>query len=241
MSCRGCEVGRIVDSANVPQPIDPSWAAELAQLIATAPVNLVSRQDRPHVRWIHVDEAIAVSRRLPVWSGDRWMDLGTGGGLPGLVLAAAFPTTLWTLVDARGKKIRQVQRFADVLALSNVQALHARAEDLSTSEHAGAYAGVVSRAAGSLGRTAVLSRPFITDGMIIAIRGPRAMEEVDTSMMVLTDLRLVVDAVDEIGGTIRPTWLVRLRGQGPVPADFPRTQRALLRATSGGSSDGTAG
>lgn len=229
-----------MDPVRAPRPIDSSWATELARLITTAPVNLVSRGDRADVRRIHVDEAIAVSRELRLRDGDRWMDLGTGGGLPGLVLAAAFPDTSWTLVDARSKKIAQVRHFTNVLDLSNVQALHARAEDLTGSPHTGAYDGVISRAAGSLARTAVLSRPFITHGAVIAIRGPRATEDVDASATICAVLGLVVDAVDEIGGTIRPTWLVRLRGQGPVPADFPRTQRALVRATRGGSSDGSA-
>jgi 16S rRNA (guanine527-N7)-methyltransferase len=227
-------------SAKTPRPIDAAWAAELARLIASAPVNLVSRHDRPDVRRLHVDEAIAVSRRMRLRAGSRWMDLGTGGGLPGLVLAAAFPDTSWILVDARRKKIGQVRHFVDVLGIENVQALHARAEDLAASAHTGAFDGVISRAAGSLALTAVLARPFITDGVVMAIRGPRAMHDVSTSAAIIADLGLVVDAVDEIGGTIRPTWLVRLRGQGPVPASFPRTQCALLRATRGGSSDGTA-
>ncbi|HSJ46428.1 MAG TPA: RsmG family class I SAM-dependent methyltransferase [Euzebyales bacterium] len=229
-----------MDSGSRPRPIEPSWAAELARLIASAPVNLVSRADRGDVQGIHLDEAIAVTRHLHVRDGDRWMDLGTGGGLPGLVLAAAYPQTSWTLVDARSKKIELVRHFADVLDLPNVQALHARAEDLAASGHIGIYNGVVSRAAGSLAATVVLARPFITRGTVIAIRGPRAREDVDACATICADLGLVVDAVEEIGGTIRPTWLVRLRGQGPVPADFPRTQRALLRATRGGSSDGSA-
>lgn len=223
-----------MENGSRPRPIELSWAAELARLIASAPVNLVSRRDRGDVRRIHVDEAIAVSRQLRLRDGGRWMDLGTGGGLPGLVLAAAFPNTSWTLVDARAKKIGLVRHFADVLDLSNVQALHARAEDLAASGKTRAYDGVVSRAAGSLATTVVLARPFITHGTVIAIRGPRVAEDVETSARICADLGLVVDAVDEIGGTIRPTWLVRLRGQGPVPADFPRTQRALLRATRGG-------
>ena len=223
-----------MENGSRPRPIELSWAAELARLIASAPVNLVSRRDRGDVRRIHVDEAIAVSRQLWLRDGGRWMDLGTGGGLPGLVLAAAFPNTSWTLVDARAKKIGLVRHFADVLDLSNVQALHARAEDLAASGKTRVYDGVVSRAAGSLATTVVLARPFITHGTVIAIRGPRVAEDVETSARICADLGLVVDAVDEIGGTIRPTWLVRLRGQGPVPADFPRTQRALLRATRGG-------
>jgi len=228
-----------MDPGRAPLPVSATWASELARLIATAPVNLVSRRDRPMVRDVHVEESIAVSQHVDVRDGDLWMDLGTGGGLPGLVLAAAYPSSAWTLVDARSKKIAQVQRFASVLGLSNVQALHARAEDLATSAHVGRYDGVISRAVGSLAQTVVLSRPFITDGVIIAIRGPRVADDVEATTTLCGDLGLVVDAISEISGTIRPTWLVRLRGQGPVPADFPRTQRALLRATRGGPSDGS--
>lgn len=227
-------------AGSAPQPVSATWASELARLIATAPVNLVSRRDRPDVLRVHVAEAIAVAHHLHVREGDRWMDLGTGGGLPGLVLAAAFPSSTWTLVDARAKKVSQVRHFADVLGLSNVHTLHSRAEELAASPHVGAYDGVVSRAVGSLPQTAVLSRPFVTDGVLVAIRGPRVANEVDAIRSLCADLGLVVDAITEISGTIRPTWLVRLRGQGPVPADFPRTQRALLRATRGGSSDGSA-
>jgi 16S rRNA (guanine527-N7)-methyltransferase len=228
-----------MDPGRTPPLVDPAWASELARLIATAPVNLVSRRDRPVVRDVHVEESIAVSQHVDVQGGERWMDLGTGGGLPGLVLAAAFPSSTWTLVDARAKKIAQVQRFARVLGLSNVHALHARAEDLSDSPHAGSYDGVISRAVGSLAQTIVLSRPFVTDGVVIAIRGPRVADDVEATTALCADLGLVVDAISEISGTIRPTWLVRLRGQGPVPADFPRTQRALLRATRGGPRDGS--
>lgn len=222
-----------------PQEIPEDWASILSDLIAGAPVNLVSRRDRPRVREIHVDEAIAVARSLRLAAGSRWMDLGTGGGLPGLVLAAAFPSVTWTLVDARGKKIAQVERFADALGLENVQVLHARAEDLGATAHVGGYDGVVSRAAGSLAQTAVLARPFVSDGEIVAIRGPQAAHDVAATSKICEDLGLLVEAVEQISGTIRPTWLVRLRGPGPVPANFPRTQRALLRATRGGSSDGS--
>lgn len=222
-----------------PREISEDWASALSDLIAAAPVNLVSRRDRPRVRQVHVDEAIAVARSLRLGAGSRWMDLGTGGGLPGLVLGAAFPSVSWTLLDARGKKVTQVERFAETLGLENVQALHARAEDLSATVHVGGYDGVVSRAAGSLAQTAILARPFVTDGEIVAIRGPQAADDVAAARKICGDLGLLVEAVEQISGTIRPTWLVRLRGPGPVPTNFPRTQRALLRAARGGSSDGS--
>jgi 16S rRNA (guanine527-N7)-methyltransferase len=169
------------------------------------------------------------------------MDLGTGGGLPGLVLAGAFPSVSWTLVDARAKKVSQVAAFASILGLTNVTTVHARAEDLGgIGEARGGYDGVVSRAVGSLLETVALARAFVSTGEIIAIRGPGALTDARNLESAAARLHITLDGVERVDGTIRPTWLVRARGRGPVPNDFSRTQHALLRPTRGGSSDGSA-
>jgi 16S rRNA G527 N7-methylase RsmG len=169
------------------------------------------------------------------------MDLGTGGGLPGLVLAGAFPSVSWTLVDARAKKISQVAAFTSALGLTNVTTVHARAEDLGRNREAReGYDGVISRAVGPLLTTVALARVFVSTGEIIAIRGPGALTDARNLMSVASRLDVTLDGVERIDGTIRPTWLVRARGRGPVPNDFSRTQHALLRPTRGGSSDGSA-
>lgn len=211
------------------------WLEHLASLIASAPVNLVSRADRDNVLEVHVDECVRVAGALAVTPGARWLDLGTGGGLPGLVLAAVYPESAWCLLDARAKKVRQVAIFARELGLSNVEVVHGRAEDLGD-QAAGRYDGVVSRAVGSLTETVVLARPFVRVGQIVAIRGPRAGDEVEKLRTWCDDLGLSVAATTEVNGTMRPTWLVRLLVQGPTPPRFPTARRALLRSTTGGSS-----
>lgn len=218
-----------------PRTLDPAWLERLADLIADAPVNLVSRADRADVLGVHIDECVRVAAALSVTPGAQWLDLGTGGGLPGLVLAAVYPDSSWCLVDARAKKIRQVAMFARVLGLSNVDAVHARAEDLAATV-AGRCDGVISRAVGSLGQTAVLARPFVHAGEIVAVRGPRAPAEAEDLRAWSHDLGLSVGAVTEVEGTMRPTWLVRLVVAGPPPQRFPTARRALLRSGTGGSS-----
>jgi 16S rRNA (guanine527-N7)-methyltransferase len=224
-----------------PRPLDAAWIERLASLIAESPVNLVSRRDRADVKRLHIDECVLVGRRLPVAAGAAWMDLGTGGGLPGLVLAATYPSAHWTLVDARHKKIRQVEAFADALGLANVEAVHARAEDLAMDRvYRAAFDGVVSRAAGTLTVTAALARPFVGAGRVVAIRGPRVHDDVAMARVGLEQIGLSVENVERIDGTIRPTWLVRLCGSGRVSADFPKIQRVLLRADGGGPGVSTA-
>lgn len=219
----------------IPAAPPTSWLDEFSQLLATAPANLVSRGDRASVREVHVDESVSIARALRVAAGSRWMDLGTGGGLPGLVLAKMFPDTRWVLVDARRKKIDLVGSFAATLGLDNVDVVHGRAEDLARSlDMVAAFDGVISRAVGSLVATAVLARPFVAHGEIVAIRGPRATHEVDAAATMWELIDVVVADVPRVPGTMRPTWVVRLAARGPVPTTFIRTHRRLLRANGGG-------
>jgi 16S rRNA (guanine527-N7)-methyltransferase len=224
------------DKAAVPTPVADRWLDRLASLIADAPVNLVSRGDRANVRSLHVDECVAVAHRIRPTHGSTWMDLGTGGGLPGLVLAASFPAVHWTLLDARAKKVVLVRRFAKELGLENVTTLRGRAEDLaSDAAHLGHYAGVVSRAVGPLAATVALCRGFVEDGEIVAIRGPRAHAEAESLVQWCEDLGVTLTTVEPISGTMRPTWLVRLRGRGSAPARFPRARTQLLQSARGGT------
>jgi 16S rRNA (guanine527-N7)-methyltransferase len=205
-------------------------------MIAGAPINLVSRADRANVRELHVDEAVAIAHRIRPEDGSSWMDLGTGGGLPGLVLAAAFPRVAWTLLDARAKKIAQVAQFAARLGLTNVTTVHARAEDLADQPaHRGRYAGVIARAVASLEMTIALGRGFVEDGELIVIRGPKAREESAALVRWIDDLGITLETVERISGTMRPTWLIRVRGRGPVPVHFPRARRRLLDSARGGT------
>ncbi|WP_420398869.1 16S rRNA (guanine(527)-N(7))-methyltransferase RsmG [Flagellimonas sp.] len=93
-------------------------------------INVVSRKDIDELYLRHVLHSLGIAKIQTFNSGSMVLDVGTGGGFPGIPLAILFPEVQFTLVDAIGKKIRVVQEVVDGLQLDNVKALHTRVEDL---------------------------------------------------------------------------------------------------------------
>ncbi|MCL4144011.1 UNVERIFIED_CONTAM: hypothetical protein GTU68_006186, partial [Idotea baltica] len=104
-------------------------------------VNLVSRKDIEHIYDHHILHSLAIARYMSFKPGTKILDLGTGGGLPGLPLAIYFPECKFHLVDARAKKIMVVNDIIDQMDLTNVTATHGRVENLTSR-----YDFIVSRA-----------------------------------------------------------------------------------------------
>ena len=103
-------------------------------------INVISRKD-PEVMVRHVLHSLGIAKVMRFEAGSRVLDVGTGGGFPGLPLAVLHPDTEFVLCDSIGKKIKVVQAAAQAAGLSNVTAVHARAENVE-----GSYDFVVSRA-----------------------------------------------------------------------------------------------
>src|SRR5688572_29940309 len=187
----------------------------LATLISTSPHNLVAAGERAEVYDRHIRECDALAGILA--PSGRWLDLGTGAGLPGLVLALRHPDTEWVLADATRKKVEAVEAFARELGLQNVTAVHGRAEALAHDpRHRGSYQGVVSRAVAPLPSLAELCRGFLgADGLMVAVKGPRWREELDAASGALRTLHLGHVHTAELAGAARPTWVVTMRADGP--------------------------
>lgn len=127
-----------------------------------AKINVVSRKDIDNLMLHHVLHSLAIAKAfgpagaagLPAFEdGDRVLDVGTGGGFPGIPLAILFPGVKFTLCDSVGKKLIVAEAVAKALGLDNVEVVHSRVEDLikaqlgkAKASGGAAFSFVVSRA-----------------------------------------------------------------------------------------------
>lgn len=118
------------------EPLYAEWNAK---------INVISRKDIGNLYERHVLHSMAIAKLLSFRDGTRLVDIGTGGGFPGIPLAILFPECRFTLVDSVGKKIRVAAEVAAAIGLGNVETRNIRME-----EEKGTYDFALSRAAMSL-------------------------------------------------------------------------------------------
>ena len=106
-----------------------------------AKINVISRKDIQNLYVHHVLHSLAIAKFIDFAPQTRILDVGTGGGFPGIPLAIFFPELEFVMIDSIGKKIKVVNEVAQALSLANVEAHHRRAQD-----EKGKYDFVVSRA-----------------------------------------------------------------------------------------------
>ena len=104
-------------------------------------INVISRKDMENLYLKHVLHSLAIAKVISFADGTKVLDVGTGGGFPGIPLAILFPNVEFLLVDSIGKKIKVVNEVANSIGLKNLRAEHKRAEQVN-----GQFDFVVSRA-----------------------------------------------------------------------------------------------
>jgi len=125
-----------------------------------AQINVISRKDTEHFYERHVLHSLAIAKVCEFYPETHVLDIGTGGGFPGIPLAILFPQTDFTLVDSIGKKIKVVNEVVASLGLENVRAENQRAEQLKVS-----FDFIVSRAVTQMPRFMTWTRGKIRKGV----------------------------------------------------------------------------
>lgn len=161
-------------------------------LVAGSPHNLVSRRARDELGTRHVPEAVRFAATLP--GPGRVLDLGSGGGLPGLVIAIVRPDLEVHLLEATGKKARFLEEAASALA-TPVTVHHGRAEELARGPLRGSFPVVTARAVAPLDRLVTIAEPFLAvGGALHALKGGRWQEELEAARAVIVAAGLRVAA-----------------------------------------------
>ena len=114
------------------QPLYEHWNAQ---------INVISRKNMDTLYTNHILHSLAIAKVIQFEKGTKILDIGTGGGFPGIPLAILFPEVDFLLVDSIGKKIKVVNEVSNAIGLTNVSTLHERAENIKET-----FDFVVSRA-----------------------------------------------------------------------------------------------
>ncbi len=201
----------------------------LARLLeANTRMNLTAITD-PREAWVkHVFDSLTLLPVIGSAAAKRVIDVGSGGGLPGLPLAITMPAVAFTLLDATAKKTRFLCGVIEALGLSNALVVNERAETIGRDpEHRERYDVAVARAVGRLAVLVELAAPLIrVGGHIVATKGRRAGEEIEQAKRALRLLhcRVAVSARTPTGTTV---VLEKLR---PTPKRYPRRPGEPRRA-----------
>lgn len=156
----------------------PSQLHQLSMLDAVykdwnAKINVISRKDIDELYERHVLHSLAIAAWFDLTPGLEVIDIGTGGGFPGIPLAIFFPEVQFHLVDSIGKKLKVVEAVAETLALKNVTTQHIRAEEIKGRR----FDFAVSRAVAPLGDLWQWAKPLL--------RNERRMEEFKNGLICL--------------------------------------------------------
>jgi 16S rRNA (guanine527-N7)-methyltransferase len=212
----------------LPEPALPQLARYLDLLLeANETTNLTAIRERD-AAWsrLIVDSLTALPGLDPLPAGGKVIDLGTGGGLPGIPLAVARPDLPFTMLDSTAKKVRLLEQFIETLELSNATPLQGRAEALGQdTAHRAHYDIAISRAIGDMRAVLEYSLPLVkVGGRVLAMKGPRLESELEAAGDALDVLGAgelqIVDAYPEtFDNDLVIASIVKAR---PTPEQYPR-------------------
>ncbi len=182
-------------------------------------MNLTSIRDAEQAWQRHIVESVEIARLLPPVG--NLLDVGSGGGLPGMVMAIMRPEIDVTLLESVGKKARFLAETAEALELTNLEVICARAEDAAgeDSKLRDGFELVTARAVAAMPTLVELTAPFVSpDCLLLAIKGEKAKEELKLAEKAMQALQVELLEVKRLD----TATLVWLRKTAATPRRYPR-------------------
>ena len=157
-------------------------------------VNLISRRDTEHIWLHHILHSITPLLMNLMPNTGRLLDIGSGGGLPGIPMKIAAPKLDVTLLDSIAKKVRTTGMLASHITKHGLRAIRERSEELANDPtHIGKYDIIVARAVAPLVDLMVWSQPLLKpDGVIIALKGGALTDEIDHARGKFPDAKIEI-------------------------------------------------
>ena len=195
-------------------------------------MNLTSIVDHEGIWFRHFLDSYTVVQSLKEQPNISLIDVGTGGGFPGMIIAIFRPDVTVTLMDATKKKLVFLQKVIDQLSLTNVRLLHGRAEEIShSSSYRESFDYATTRAVSSLSTCLEICVGLVkVDGFIIAMRGPQAPAELKEvknklDLFSLSDPQIGEFANPHSGGE---SYVLSFRKNRPTNKNYPRSYARIV-------------
>ncbi len=207
----------------VPAGAEPALGALLEML--AEPRAPVSASSVRRAREVHIADSLSGLELEPLRSAGRIADLGSGAGLPGLVLAACLPESRVDLIESTSRKCEFLHRAIERMGLANATVVCERSEAWASGAGREAYDAVTARAVGALPILAELASPLLRDGGVLAAwRGARS--EAEEAELARGAERVAMEVVEvrpvEPYPGSRDRHIHLLRKNGPTPNGLPR-------------------
>ncbi len=186
----------------------------------------VSSVTEPRRAWqVHVADSLTGLEVPELAKAERIVDIGSGAGFPGLVLAIALPQAQVDLIESVGRKCEFMRRAIAAAEIPNANVVNARSEELAATDRRDSYDVVTVRAVGRLSTLAELASPLLREGgLLIAWKGKRDADEEQQLERAAEQLAMrserILDVGDRAGSKHRHLHV--LRKLGPTPDNIPR-------------------
>lgn len=143
-------------------------------------INLTAIRDRDEAVIKHLADSLTIMELPEFWDAGEIIDVGTGAGFPGALLAIACPDKEFVLLDSTLKRLRVIDEFAESLGINNLRTIHARAEEAGRQELKESFDLCVSRAVADLQKLAGWCLPFVRKGgAFVAYKGENYESELE--------------------------------------------------------------